>query len=71
VFGERLFSADAVDVNPFFVAGWAGLIINSINLLPVGELDGQRIFLGMFGRRAAARVGAGAASSEGAGQGGG
>ena len=70
VFGERLFSADAVDVNPFFVAGWAGLIINSINLLPVGELDGQRVFLGLFGRRAAARMGAGAAADRGRGRGG-
>lgn len=35
-----------------------GLIINAINCLPVGELDGGRTFLGLCGRRAAARVGA-------------
>ena len=40
-------------------AGWAGLIINAINCLPAGELDGGRTFLGLFGRRAASRMGAG------------
>ncbi|PSC68193.1 putative zinc metalloprotease chloroplastic isoform X1 [Micractinium conductrix] len=58
VFGDQLFTMEAVDTNPLFVAGWAGLIINAINCLPVGELDGGRTFLGLCGRRAAARVGA-------------
>lgn len=139
VFGDQLFSSEAVDVNPLFVAGWAGgasgkgperrravrsthgpwlrrrkakrlgasaalpghagdcceafhtrmprrwllcwhasaachtlrpmrpmppppagLIINAINCLPAGELDGGRTFLGLCGRRAASRMGAGA-----------
>lgn len=38
----------------------AGLIINAINCLPAGELDGGRVFLGLCGRRAASRMGAGA-----------
>ncbi|KAL4425048.1 hypothetical protein ABPG77_001826 [Micractinium sp. CCAP 211/92] len=58
VFGDQLFSSEAVDTNPLFVAGWAGLIINAINCLPAGELDGGRIFLGLCGRRAASRLGA-------------
>ena len=60
VFGGQLFASDAVDTNPLFVAGWAGLIINAINCLPAGELDGGRVFLGLFGRRAASRMSAGA-----------
>lgn len=50
--------------HPILPAGWAGLIINAINCLPAGELDGGRTFLGLFGRRAASRMGAGALSQE-------
>ncbi|EFN52941.1 hypothetical protein CHLNCDRAFT_137300 [Chlorella variabilis] len=57
MFGDRLFQSDAVSTNPLFVAGWAGLIINAINMLPAGELDGGRVFHGLCGRRAAARLG--------------
>jgi membrane-associated protease RseP (regulator of RpoE activity) len=45
-FGDQLFASDAVSTHPLFVAGWAGLIINAINMLPAGELDGGRTFLG-------------------------
>lgn len=58
VFGERVFTAEALNCNPFFIAGWAGLIVNAINCLPAGELDGGRLFLGLFGRRAASRMSA-------------
>ena len=35
--GPSVFTADSVNVNPLFAAGWAGLIINAINMLPAGE----------------------------------
>ena len=54
LFGDRLFTAETLDCNPVFIAGWAGLIINAINCIPAGELDGGRIFLSLFGRQAAA-----------------
>jgi membrane-associated protease RseP (regulator of RpoE activity) len=38
-------------VSSLFVAGWAGLTVNALNLLPTGELDGGRMALGLFGRR--------------------
>lgn len=41
-------------------AGWAGLIINAINCIPAGELDGARVYLGLCGRQANQRMGAGA-----------
>lgn len=40
-----------VQVSSLFVAGWAGLTVNALNLLPTGELDGGRISLALFGRR--------------------
>lgn len=40
-----------VQVSSLFVAGWAGLTVNALNLLPTGELDGGRMALGLFGRR--------------------
>jgi membrane-associated protease RseP (regulator of RpoE activity) len=37
-------------------AGWAGLVVNGLNMLPLGELDGGRVALGLWGRRAASRI---------------
>lgn len=37
---------------------WAGLVINAINSIPAGELDGGRIAFAMWGRKASARLSA-------------
>jgi hypothetical protein len=58
VFGDRVFTAESLNCNPLFIAGWAGLIINSINSLPAGELDGGKLFLSVFGRASASRMSA-------------
>lgn len=41
--GEKALSGASVSVHPFVVAGWAGLVSTSLNLLPVGSIDGGRI----------------------------
>jgi hypothetical protein len=38
---------------PFIVAGWFGLLITALNLMPIGQLDGGHITHAMFGGKSA------------------
>ena len=50
------FSYPLIDVHPLVVMGWLGLVINALNLLPAGQLDGGRIIQAIYGRKIARRT---------------
>ena len=55
----KLTDAHLVDAspNPFYMAAWIGLLVTSLNLMPVGQLDGGHGTFALFGQRAHKRLG--------------
>jgi membrane-associated protease RseP (regulator of RpoE activity) len=55
VLGSAL-QSPTVSIHPLVVIGWLGLVINALNLMPAGQLDGGRIVQAIYGRKTAARA---------------
>ncbi len=45
-------ASGALKRNPLFMAGWVGMLVTGLNMLPVSQLDGGHVIYGLFGHRA-------------------
>lgn len=55
--GSPAIAEMSVALHPLAVAGYIGLVVNALSLLPIGTTDGGRIALTVFGRQAKSAIG--------------
>jgi len=55
--GSQFVADKVIALHPLAIAGYIGLIMAALNLMPVGQLDGGQIVHAVFGQRTAAVIG--------------
>jgi membrane-associated protease RseP (regulator of RpoE activity) len=55
--GSQLTGNVGIHLHPLAIAGYLGLIVTALNLMPVGQLDGGHIVHAMFGQRKGIAIG--------------
>jgi membrane-associated protease RseP (regulator of RpoE activity) len=55
--GSNLIAGKAIHLHPLAVAGYVGIIVTALNLMPVGQLDGGHIVHAMYGQTTAIIIG--------------
>ena len=50
--GQNIHAVPTRLMNPFLMAGWVGLLITGLNMMPISQLDGGHVIYGLFGKRA-------------------
>jgi membrane-associated protease RseP (regulator of RpoE activity) len=55
--GSDLIAGKAIHLHPLAVAGYVGIIVTALNLMPVGQLDGGHIVHAMYGQKTAIIIG--------------
>jgi hypothetical protein len=55
--GGQLVADKAIDLHPLAIAGYVGIIVTALNLMPVGQLDGGHIVHAMYGQKTAMLIG--------------
>ena len=51
-FGRPLLPNEDIVMTPLLHAGWVGILVTALNLMPIGQLDGGHILYGLIGRKA-------------------
>ncbi|MEO0852503.1 MAG: site-2 protease family protein, partial [Cyanobacteria bacterium J06648_11] len=55
--GSGLSAGQVIDFHPIAAAGWIGLLVLSLNLMPIGQLDGGHIAHAVYGQQMGANIG--------------